>query len=541
MQQHREADNYVVGSGPAGIAATAALLARGLPVTLLDAGGELEPEIESQVDRLRQSAPEGWPQQEVEALRGELRYNSEGTPLKLLFGSDYPYRDLDRHQRVTHRGADVYRAFAAGGLSTLWGASVLPYDEADLTGWPLRASDLHEHYRAVLEITGLAADHDELEALYPLYVEPTARLELSSQAAQMLARMRANATELREGRIFFGRSRLAIGAPRSSAVTGCVHCGMCLYGCPYGLIYSAEHTLRGWLASASPNAPRYLPGFVVQGLAERGGRVEIRATSRTGETRFFDAPRVFLASGVFSTTRILLESAEAYDHPLSLCQSDHFLLPMLMTGPAADVTRERLHTLSQLCLSVRDPELTDHTVHLQLYTYNDYMDRMARARLGVLHPVLSPLVRPLLRRLVLLKGYLHSDESSRMRATLERSPSGATLHVEGLPEPEAARKIRRVAGALSRHASRLGARPLRPLLRVGLPGSGVHVGGSYPMTAEPGPYQTDRLGRPLGFERVHVVDSTVFPTVPAPTITLTIMANAHRIASLSAAGVRTPR
>ena len=33
-----------------------------------------------------------------------------------------------------------------------------------------------------------------------------------------------------------------------------------------------------------------------------------------------------------------------------------------------------------------------------------------------------------------------------------------------------------------------------------------------------------------------MVDSTVFPTVPAPTITLTIMANAHRIASLSAAG-----
>jgi choline dehydrogenase-like flavoprotein len=29
--------------------------------------------------------------------------------------------------------------------------------------------------------------------------------------------------------------------------------------------------------------------------------------------------------------------------------------------------------------------------------------------------------------------------------------------------------------------------------------------------------------------RTHVVDSTIFPSIPAPTITLTVMANAYRI------------
>ena len=38
-----------------------------------------------------------------------------------------------------------------------------------------------------------------------------------------------------------------------------------------------------------------------------------------------------------------------------------------------------------------------------------------------------------------------------------------------------------------------------------------------------------RLGRPAGFKRVYVVDSTVFPSIPATTITFTVMANAHRI------------
>ena len=51
------------------------------------------------------------------------------------------------------------------------------------------------------------------------------------------------------------------------------------------------------------------------------------------------------------------------------------------------------------------------------------------------------------------------------------------------------------------------------------------------MKKKPSEFETDELGRPYGFERVHVVDSSVFPTVPATTITLSIMANAHRIAS----------
>jgi len=50
------------------------------------------------------------------------------------------------------------------------------------------------------------------------------------------------------------------------------------------------------------------------------------------------------------------------------------------------------------------------------------------------------------------------------------------------------------------------------------------------MSLHPGNFQSDLLGRPTGFSRVHVVDASVFPSVPAPTITLTAMANAQRIA-----------
>ena len=71
--------------------------------------------------------------------------------------------------------------------------------------------------------------------------------------------------------------------------------------------------------------------------------------------------------------------------------------------------------------------------------------------------------------------------------------------------------------------------PLSPALRTGEPGRGFHTGGTFPMRLNPGSFEVDLLGRPSGFSNVHLVDSSVFPSLPATTITLSVMANAHRI------------
>ena len=51
------------------------------------------------------------------------------------------------------------------------------------------------------------------------------------------------------------------------------------------------------------------------------------------------------------------------------------------------------------------------------------------------------------------------------------------------------------------------------------------------MRENPEGLDTDILGRPAGLRRVHLVDASVFPSIPATTITFSVMANAHRIAT----------
>nr|WP_256368734.1 MULTISPECIES: GMC oxidoreductase [unclassified Ruegeria] len=75
--------------------------------------------------------------------------------------------------------------------------------------------------------------------------------------------------------------------------------------------------------------------------------------------------------------------------------------------------------------------------------------------------------------------------------------------------------------------------PLKFARRPGDVGSSFHVGGSVPMAKTPGTGQSDILGRPEGLSRVHLVDASSLPSIPATTITFSVMANAHRIGTLA--------
>jgi len=527
--------NVVIGSGPAGVAAATALLAQGQAVTMLDPGTRLEPEIEARAARLGGRLPESWTASERDAVKGPLRYNAEGAPLKLAFGSDYVYRDIDALQPVTATHVDAYRSLATGGMSAIWGATVLPYADADFDGWPITADEMRPYYGSALRLTGMAAERDALAATYPLHIDPTTHVGLSSQARHVWNRMMACAAELERQHVHFGHARLAIQEPTVATVTSCVHCGMCLYGCPYGLIYSAQTTLERSLVEHP--AFTYTRGVVVRRLIERGDGVSIDAVSRDGNPmRRIDASRVYLAAGTIASTAILLHSLQARGRVVVMQQSDHFLLPLLLTAASHGVASERLHTLSQLFIELFDPSISTHAIHLQLYTYNDLYARMAEDRLGVFYPLAAPLVARLIERLVMIKGYLHSSESAAIRASLEVRGDVPTLRLEAEGDTRADPIIRGVTKVLMRNRRRIGAMPIRLGLRKGLPGSGVHVGGSFPMRRQPREFESDVLGRPTGFARVHVVDATVFPTVAAASTTLTIMANAFRIASCSARG-----
>jgi choline dehydrogenase-like flavoprotein len=490
---------------------------------MLDAGLELESDRAGIVRQCAGTKPDAWNPNQIESLKGGMAADAKGVPLKLVFGSDFPYRETEEKIPWRNRGTGLKPSLALGGLSNVWGAAMLPYRDTDIAGWPVKNAELAPHYRAVTQFTGLAAQRDDLEEIFPLHCDQPHALRSSRQADLLCGNLDRHRDELRGRGWHFGRARVAVRAADNAKGSGCVHCGFCMYGCPYGCIYNAADTVRELRAEKNFT---YQRDVIVTTVRETSGKVFIAGHHR--ETRAplaFEADRAYLAAGVIPTAQILLRSQAAYDQPLTLRDSQYFLFPLLLARRTRDVRTEALYTLSQLFIELNRPRISRHSVHLQLYTYSDIIGQAVRKSLGPL----KMFARQLEERMIIVQGYLHSDESPTMAMTLKRDGEKDFLQLDAQPNPETRRTVKKVLHELLSQTRRLGGIVVPPMLQLAEPGRGFHCGGSLPMRASPGKHESDTLGRPSGWARVHVVDASVLPEVPATTITFSVMANAHRI------------
>ncbi|HKO45925.1 MAG TPA: GMC oxidoreductase [Pyrinomonadaceae bacterium] len=521
---------FIIGSGPAGVSCAAALVSKGLDVTMLDAGTTLEPERQKIVGQLAGQDHGDWDPIMLEHLKVHKKAGRGGVDLKYSYGSDFPYRESETYVQREFRNAAMLSSLARGGLSNVWGAAILPYVAQDITDWPITLEDLAPHYSAAISLMGLTAATDNLESRFPLYSNQYSKPLVSRQAAQLLQDLQACTDRLGSDGVIFGHSRLAVYAENRDH-RQCATCGLCLYGCPYGLIYNSALTVEQ--LSKHPNF-NYVDGVIVRKLEEAHGGVRVLGQSKvTGEKLVFDAARVFVAAGTLSSTKLILDSLEAYERTVTFKDSQYFMFPLLRYRGVPRVADEALHTLAQLFVEISDPNLCDKTIHLQIYSYNDLYKLAMLDSFGFFSPILKSPTNAFLNRFLLVQGYLHSDVSPTITARLQ-APEGESpgkFILEGSGNERGRAIIQKVTAKLNRNRNCFKAIPLKPLMKIGLPGHGNHSGGSLPMRLKSSEFETDLAGRPYGFKKIHVVDSSVFPSIPATTITLSIMANAHRIAA----------
>ncbi|WP_219894414.1 GMC oxidoreductase [Aquisediminimonas profunda] len=505
------AQDLIIGSGPSAYAAACALVAKGRDVLILDAGLAMDGAAEALRSRMGSTEPDQWSAEDRIAIAAVRR--SDRSDSIMPFGSDFLFRLPEEVIDLADSGGvhNLRPSFARGGLSNGWGASVLPYHSSDFEGWPINLDDLAPHYQAVAPMIGLAAVRDGLADFYSgLAVKNERALPQSGQARELLKRMENAQGPLAKLNLYFGASRQAI-AP------GCHACAMCLYGCPYRLIFNAGDQVA---RMAAEGQLRYQGGLVVRGFEEDANGVCVETDKGT-----FCGDRLFIGGGVIPTAKLVLGSLGLTEE-VRILDSQHFYLPMLHRWNGGSSSRDPHHTLAQVFWAMNDHQIHDHVVHTQIYTYNDTYAPDMRHRFGPLAGLAKPLIDILSRRLIVAQAFLHSDASPAFGARLQ----DGKLAYRRIENASTGTTVLKVRDRLAKVARLSGLMPLKRLLRLGSLGSSFHCGGSFPMRANPKPGETDVLGRPSGHKRTHIIDASIFPTIPAPTITFSVMANAHRIA-----------
>lgn len=519
----------IVGAGPAA-AGVALACSRDpeLQVTVLDVGGLLEGPNHQARDRLAAGTPGDWEPEDL-SLISRLPEPSEvrGLPEKRSFGSNFPFRNFGQRDGVQARDGvnDSLISGAYGGFSNVWGAQAMPFSAATLDRWPSGSAGMADHYSAVLSAIPYTAEADDLAGLFPLHAAGDPLPQLSARSAAVLGRYQQHRATLRRRGLTMGRARLAMNGSQ------CVRAGLCMTGCPWQYVYSASHTF-----DRLRRRPQftYRDGWIAVRVEQVGDRPVVIARERaTGRIERFSADRVFLACGAIGTSRLVAGSLGLFDTPIEVQESAQFTLPFVSLSAVADPRQQSDFTLNQFNMVLQLDDEGRDLSQLHFYTYNAAFEQALPKPLK--YQYAGGARTQLLRRLSVGIGYLPSWSSPtfRMVVSTPSEPDALAPMTLSADHPGFGRNpmMREVLRRLARSARALDLWPVLPSLSFAASGKSYHVGGTFPHRDRPaGRFASDPIGRVAPWTRVHLVDASVFPDVPATTFTVTIMANAHRIA-----------
>jgi choline dehydrogenase-like flavoprotein len=526
--------SLIIGSGPAAAAAVLALSRNpDEKITVFDPGTVLDMETQEVISRLSKLRLDEWDQEDVRRISLQPKQvESDSLPEKRSYGSDFPFVNKGQLDGVHSEGRVNPNVISSayGGFSNVWGSQIMPFSASTFKKWPFDFSDMEKHYRKILGHIPFAGESDDLEEQFPLIGSPDPLPPLAPRTQMVLANYDRHRDRVRSVGITLGRARLAFSAPQ------CQPCGLCLTGCPRSLVFSASHSFDSFRHSGRIE---YRSGLLAVRVDQEGDTaIAIARHLSTGQIERFTADRVFVGCGAIGTTRLILGSL-GWNQPVHLAESAQFVLPMMSVKPTPNPRKRREFTLNQFNMVIALDDEGFDLSQIHFYPFNQaYYDALP----GLLRYRAAAIATDrLLSRLTVGLGYLPSWASPKVRVTAQSAAPNElpeiTLSSDGFTAAKARGKdvppmLSEIRKRIWRAAPYLDLWPVTPLMLWSGGAKSYHFGGSFPHASEPdtGIGTTDRLGRLARWNRIHLIDGSVFPNIPATTFTLTVMANSHRIA-----------
>jgi choline dehydrogenase-like flavoprotein len=522
-------DVLVVGSGPGGVNASAALVASGRRVTMLDFGNRdthyapLVPD--APFTTTRRTDPnqhryflgdrfEGVP-------FGPVRVGAQLTPPRMYITADAPeWMPFDAP------GFAVSMSLARGGLGAGWSAGVFPFSDDELRDMGVGLADMQPHYDAVAERIGVCGDDDDLARFFPSSPSIMPPLDIDAGGEVLLAKYQKRRAELNARGFYLGRPRVA-ACTRPHRGRG-----------PYGYqdmdywadlgraIYRPQWTLAELLEE--PNFT-YLDRRFVERFEETPDGVRVRTThADTRAAEVHEARALVLAAGTIGTARLVLRSLDLYDRAIPMLCNAYAYVPTLNLGLIGRPARDARYSLGQLTAVVeRRGQGRSGILQAQVFSYRSLLTfklmketplayREARRLLRVLMPVFTIL------------GIHHEERPAPGKTcTLRRDGAADRLEIVYRPSAEEEAVQREDERTLLRFFRGLGCIPLKTI-RPGH-GASLHYAGTFPMTPEERPLTCTPEGLLRGTRAVYLADGSIFPWLPPKGLTFNIMANADRV------------
>jgi choline dehydrogenase-like flavoprotein len=528
-----EFDVLVIGSGPSGSHAAHEAVTAGCKVALLDVG-YTNPRLQNYIpakpfSEIRSSDP------------NQSQYFLSDDPATVLRNQDRAGPHLTPARQHMIRNMDVLfplesdtflplQATGSGGLGISWGANCFAYEDFELVKAGIAPDEIKPHYvNAALE-AGVSGRTDDCTAPLIANMDHSAiqkPLPIDTNAETILKHYTNKKEKHNREGFFLGQSLLAMLSRPIGDRSANPLFDMDYWADHGRSVYRPQFTIEKLEKSANFT---YLTGRLATEYSEDGGVVTVHCRNlETGALEQFTTRKLLLAAGALNSGRLALYSAKNFTQRLPiLCNRNHWVaaINLSMLGRPA---RDARHSLSQLTALMKTDFDGPDYVLAQVYSYRSLLWFRILKNIP-LSPRLGSLFLRFTATAFTCINLHYPDHASPNRwIQLKQQNGDAVLqsHCEFSAEEEAwlSRNERRLLLFLAK---------LRCIpLGVSKPmhGASIHYAGTLPYSAENKPFTTEASGRLRGTENVYVADSSSWRFLSGKGLTLTLMANARRVAA----------
>lgn len=514
-------DVIIVGSGPAGVSAAFPLVKAGLSVLMVD-GGQQAKDLPPSEDFLSWRTTDGLQAKRMVGEQFHALKMLEAVSPKLRVPSlAYVFDQFTEVNRIIGENFITVGSLATGGLSNAWGCGVARFSSVELESFPFLASEIENSYADVARRIGISGGaSDDLSDFYGLDEWSQPPIALDKLHEYFLARYSQFKDKLVRHGFKMGRTRLAVLNEVRNGRQACNLSGNCLWGCHRRALYSAVDELPSLLSYENF---RLESGFVVSGLTRKGGLWAIEGKAiGDGKCRLIHATKILLAAGTLATTRLVVQTLGHHEElPLMSCPTAAF---MVWVPRFLGQIRASTFALGQLSFTLELSEqasafgATFSTIGIPM---SEFIRRVPfKTRTG------ADLLRNLLSSCVVGNFFLPGAYGgARTRLT-----ANGQLVVSFSPNDATSGLMKKAAGILSKSYRAMGAVLLPGSFTAGPAGGDIHYSGTLPMRKIPKIGETGPDGEVMNLGGIYVVDGACLTMLPEKPHTLTIMANADRIA-----------
>jgi choline dehydrogenase-like flavoprotein len=508
----RDSDAIIVGSGPAGLSVAWPLVKAGLKVLMIDAGSGDAPFSDFPSGnngdfRLRSSSWKTRYGADLSLVGLQGNYSPKlMTPL-----ADKVTGNFAELNGVSAQGFVPIGSMTSGGLSNIWGAVGVVFNETDLREFPFNIAELNQHYANIIRRIGLSFGG----TVAGTGTDPATPL---GRAANEIFSIHAKMPPDKE--FALERASNAVITRDRDDRSACKNCGLCLWGCAHRSIYNSVFELKE-LRRYSNFDFRPFTRAIRLGSNQDWNFVE---TSGPIQSQTLSAPVVVLAAGTIATTSLVARKIGYLGRPIRLLSNPAaaiaFVVPKLIGSALPD------HGFSLGQLTYEIPTITSSCFGV-IYGADTLPLDIFTSRIPLSRPTALRLSRALAPSLLLATCYLPGKFSENRLYVSEQNETPRVL-IDGNQTASAKREMISAGRSLSSKLRRRGAFALPRSLTISAPGTDGHYAGTLPMGGK-GDLATSLYGELNASKGIYIADGASFSSLPAKHCTLTIMANADRI------------